>query len=139
MDAFNKFNNFVQNVANGQINLGSDPLKFMLTNTAPSATNNVYSDISEIAAGNGYTTGGLSIATTSSSQTGGLYALLLAASSSVLNATGPIPPFRYVVLYDTVGSKCLIGWFDYGSVINLTTGDPFNVAPNQSPGILTLQ
>ena len=53
-----KFNQFVQDVHNGVHNLGSHSLKIMLTNTAPAAGNAVKADITEIAAGNGYTAGG---------------------------------------------------------------------------------
>lgn len=57
--AFNKFNSFVEAVAEKAHNLGADTLKVMLTNTAPVATNTKYADISatELANGNGYTTG----------------------------------------------------------------------------------
>ena len=55
MATFNKFNQFVEDRANGVHNLGTDTLKFMLTNTAPVATNSVKADITEITAGSGYT------------------------------------------------------------------------------------
>ena len=140
MPSFNKFNGFVQNVANAGLNLGSDALKFMLTNTVPVATNNVYTDVSgaEVANGNGYTTGGLAITTTSSTQTSGTYKLLLAASSTVLTASGAVGPFRYAILYDTAGSKYLIGWFDNGYSITMASGDTFAVTTDQANGILQL-
>src|SRR5579859_4965467 len=109
MATFTKFNATVANMANGAVNLGADALKIMLTNTAPSATNSFYADVSgtELASGTGYTTGGLTIGTTSSTQTAGLYKLILAAASATLTATGAVSPFRYAILYDTVGAKCL--------------------------------
>ena len=58
MAAFNKFNSFVEAVAEKTHNLGSDTLKVALTNSAPVATNTVFANITEIAAGNGYTAGG---------------------------------------------------------------------------------
>ena len=58
MATFNKFNQFVQDLANGKHNLGSNSLNVMLTNTAPVATNQVLTDLTEITAGNGYTAGG---------------------------------------------------------------------------------
>ena len=57
MANFNKFNAFVADVANKVHNLGSDTLKVLLTNTAPVATNAVKADLTEIAAGNGYSAG----------------------------------------------------------------------------------
>ena len=71
MAAFNKFQAFVEHVAEGVHNLGSDTLKVMLTNTAPLATNSVKADLTEIAAGNGYTAGGGTLTVSSSAQTAG--------------------------------------------------------------------
>ena len=56
--AFNKFNQFVQDLANKVHNLGADALYVGLANTAPVATNTVWANITEISAGNGYTAGG---------------------------------------------------------------------------------
>src|ERR1051326_8718544 len=77
MASFNKFNAFVADIANKVHNLGSDTLKVMLTNTAPAATNAVKADITEIAAGNGYTAGGTQATLVSSAQSSGLYTLKL--------------------------------------------------------------
>ena len=52
MAAFNKFNALTEDLAEKVHNLGSDTLKVMLTNTAPSAANAVKADIAEISAGN---------------------------------------------------------------------------------------
>jgi hypothetical protein len=76
MAAFNKFNQFVQDVANKAHNLGSDTLKIMLTNVAPVATNAVKADLTDIAAGNGYTAGGNAVTITSSTQSSGTYKLV---------------------------------------------------------------
>jgi hypothetical protein len=81
MASFQKFNSFVEALAEKKHDLGTDTLKVMLTNTAPnSATAAKYSDVAgsnEVAAGNGYTTGGNAAAVTSSVQTGGTYKLVL--------------------------------------------------------------
>ena len=113
--AFNKFNSFVEAVAEKAHNLGADTLKVMLTNTAPVATNTKYADISatELANGNGYTTGGATATITSSTQTGGIYKLIL-ADITFMSATGSMGPFRYAVLYnntDAITPKGLIGWW----------------------------
>src|SRR5215469_13630859 len=115
MASFTKFNCFVADLANKVHNLGTDALKVMLTNTAPAATNMVRTDISEIAAGNGYAAGGLAVAIASSSQSGGTYKLLPGADP-VLTAAGTIGPFRYAVLYNSsAASGNLIGWWDRGT------------------------
>ena len=73
MAAFNKFNSFIEAVFEGQHNFESNTFKVYLSNTAPTAANSVKADITEIANGNGYTTGGQTVTISSSSQTGGTY------------------------------------------------------------------
>lgn len=138
MASFSKFNAFVADVANKVHNLGSDTLKIMLTNTAPVATNAVKADITEISAGNGYTAGGLTVASITSTQTSGVYKLVSAADP-VLTASGTVGPFRYAVLYNsTTASGNLIGWWDRGASITLASSDTFTVDLDQTNGILQL-
>lgn len=139
MASYNKFNQFVADIANKNCNLGSDSLKVMLTNTLPVATNAQYSDISasEVANGNGYTTGGTASTLTSSTQSSGTYKLIL--QSVTFTASGAVGPFRYAVLYDsTPTTKTLIGWWDYGSSISLASGDSFTVQFDGTAGVLTI-
>lgn len=58
MAAFNKFQVFVENLAEKVHNLGADALRCLLSNVAPVATNAVKADLTEITAANGYTAGG---------------------------------------------------------------------------------
>lgn len=138
MAAFNKFNSFVEALAEKVHNLGSDTLKVMLSNTAPSASNTVKADITEISAGNGYTAGGHQASQSSSSQSGGTYKLVL-NDVTITASGGSIGPFRYVILYnDTATNDELIGWYDYGSSITLNNGEPFTVDFDGTNGVLTL-
>lgn len=126
MATFSKFNSFVEALAENVHNLGSDTLKIMLTNSAPSAANTVKANITEIAAGNGYTAGGTQAVISASSQTSGTYKLVLA--DVVFTASGAVGPFRYVVLYnDTATNDELIAYADYGSSISLANGETFTV------------
>ena len=137
MATFTKFNSFVEACAEKVHNLGSDTLKVMLCNTAPVATNAVKADLTEIAAGNGYTAGGTQASITSSAQTSGTYKLVL--GDVVFTATGAIGPFRYAVLYnDTATNKELIGFWDYGSSISLANGGTFTVDYDAGTGVLTI-
>ncbi len=121
------FNSFKEAVAEGVHNLGSDTLKFMLTNVEPSLSSTVKADLTEITAGNGYTAGGSTVTVTSSSQTGGMYSLVLAAMSFTASG-GSFADFRYIVLYnDTAASDQLIGFIDYGASYTLTDGNPFTL------------
>lgn len=138
MATFNKFNAFVEAVVEGKINLATDTLKVMLTNTAPVATNSVKTDLTEISAGNGYTAGGNQATQASSAQTSGTYKLVL-NDPATWTATGAVGPLRYAVLYsDTATSKDLIGWWDYGSSISLANGETFKVDFDPTTGVLTL-
>lgn len=140
MAAFQKFNAFVEHLAEKVHNLQADTLKVLLTNTAPTAANAVKADLTEIAAGNGYTAGGMTTAVASSAQTGGTYKLVLTDITFTASG-GTIGPFRYAVLYnDTPTSPAdpLIGFFDYGSAITLADGDGFTVNFDESLGVLTL-
>lgn len=139
MVAYNKFNQFVQDLANKKHDLSADTFKVMLTNVAPVAANAVKGDITDIASGNGYTAGGTAAAITSSLQASGVLKWIL--GQVVFTATGNMAAFRYAVLYnDTQSSpvKPLIAWFDYGSSINMTAGSAFTVAFDGTNGVLTL-
>lgn len=138
MAAFNKFNSFVEAVAEKVHNLGSDTLKVMLTNSAPVATNTQKSNLTEITAHNGYTAGGTAPSITSSAQTSGTYKLVLA--DVVFTASGgTIGPFQYAVLYnDTATNKELIGWWDYGLAVTLNDTEIFTVDFDATTGVLTI-
>lgn len=139
MAAFNKFDSFVEAVAEKVHNLGSDSLKVMLTNTAPVATNTVKANLTEITTGNGYTAGGNVATVSTSAQTSGTYKLVLADPATWTASGGSIGPLRYAVLYnDTALNKELIGWWDYGSSVTLATGETFTVDLDQVNGVLTL-
>ncbi|HMN12570.1 MAG TPA: hypothetical protein PKD55_09630 [Bellilinea sp.] len=121
MATFQKFNAFVEAVAEKKHDLGADTLMVALTNTAPAAGNAVLTDITEIS----YTNlSSRTVTRTSSSQTSGTYALVL--QDLTLTASGAVGPFQYVVLYNnTATNKELIGFYDYGSSISLANGETF--------------
>jgi hypothetical protein len=124
MATFNKFNSFAE-VLTEPINLGTDQFVIALTNTTPTASNSVLTDITQIS----YTNlSSRNVTTTSSSQTSGTYTLVLA--DLVLTASGSVGPFRYVVLYDdtpTSPADPLVGWWDYGSSITMANAETFTV------------
>ena len=123
-DTLNIFECFVEDVAEKVHNLGSDQLVVALTNSAPTtATDDELADISEIA----YTNlSSRNITTTSSSQTSGVYSLIL--QDLTLTASGSVGPFQYAVIYnDTAANDELIGWLDYGSAVTLGSGETFDL------------
>lgn len=137
MASYNKFQPFVENLAEKVFNLGADTLKVALTNSAPSAANSQLSSITQISNGNGYTTGGTQATISSSAQSSGTYKLVL--NDVVFTASGSMGPFRYAVLYDdTATNDELIAWWDYGSSVTLASGDTFTVDFDGTSGVLTI-
>ena len=139
MTTLTKFEKFSENLGKGVFNLSTDQLKIALTNTAPNAaTDSVYADITSPIAGtnlDGATP--FNVTTTSFAQTGGTAKLVLA--DLILTATGSVGPFRYVVLYsDTASNKELIGYYDYGSAVTLSTNDTFKVDWDGTNGAITI-
>ena len=131
MAAFNKFNQFAEDLGDGVHNLqaAGDTLRVYLSNAAPSASADlVKTDLAEIAAGNGYTAGGEDVANDYTESVG--VGTLVGTDVVITASGGTIGPFRYVVLYnDTPTSPAdpLIGWWDYGSSITLNDGETFTI------------
>lgn len=151
MAAFNKFNVFVEEVAEKAHNLGSDSLKIMLTNTSPNAADTHFDTSTDLrleatslaldlTTGGGYTAGGAAVTVTASSQSAGTYKLV--GNDVVFTATTGFGPFRYAVLYNNTGgaaaTRPLIGWWDYGSAVTLLALETFTVDLDQAAGILTI-
>jgi hypothetical protein len=137
---YNKFHAFVENVNEGVHNLASNTLKVMLTNSAPVATNTVKADLTDIAAGNGYTAGGHTVTISSSAQSSGTYKIV-GTDLTITASGGSIGPFRYAVLYNdspTSPADPLIGWWDNGSSITLNDGESVTINFDDSNGIFQM-
>ena len=135
MATYVKFQSFVEAVAEGAHDLGSDQLQVALTNTAPSAsTDSVLAELTEIA----YTNlSAQTITTSTSAQTSGTYKLVVA--DLVLTASGAVGPFRYVVVFNQdAASDELICYFDYGSSISLASGETFTCDFDGTNGLLQI-
>jgi hypothetical protein len=147
MATLQKFYTFVGDVGTKVHNLNSDTLKILLTDTAPNHADTVVdtttstctvkstSNAAEIAAGNGYSKGGTAVGSNAYSQSSGT--ATLTGNAVTFTATGgAIAQFRYVVLYNnsagTTSTRPVIGWWDYGSEVNLNSGESFTVAADTS-------
>lgn len=139
MASFNKFNQFVEDIAEKVHNLASDALTVALcaAANAPVATNAVLANLTQIS----YTNiSSRVLSVVSSAQASGLYKLTI--TDLVLTASGTVAAFRYVVLYnDTPTSPAdpLIGWYDYGSDLTLLNGETLTIDFDGTNGVLNLQ
>lgn len=132
MATYNKFEPFVAAVAHKEHDLENDQLVIALlpSGSAPTSTMSGWSQISGSEIGNyanlsGGTTA-LNVATSASTQTGGVYTLVL--NDMLFTASGTVGPFRYVVLYNKTasgGDNNLIGYWDYNASVTLENGSEF--------------
>lgn len=106
----------------------------------PDADTNVFSDLTEIAAGNGYASGGYSLTpgvtdfdtlTEDDTEDEGQIQIKDVAWNA---SGGPIPasgnPARYVVLLDddaTVADREVLDWWDLGGNVSVTDGNPLTL------------
>lgn len=133
MASYNKFQQFVQDLAEKVHNLSADQIEVYLSNATPSASLDlVKADLAEIATGNGYT--GPVDTQNTGAESGGTYTLT--GTKVVITASGgAIAQFRYVVLYNTTPTSPadpLLGWWDYGSALDLAAGESLSVKFNNS-------
>lgn len=144
MATFNKVNDFVANAVHN-MDLESDQIVVALSNTAPGSEasnpaadgNGVLANVTQVS----YTNcSSRNVTTTSSSQTGGTYKLVL-TDITLTASGGDVGPFRYVYLYnDTVTSPAdpLIGYYDYGLSLTLNDGDSFTLDFSAANGVLQI-
>jgi hypothetical protein len=122
-------------------NAGTDSWRLILSNSAPNvATHTTAASASELSTSGGYTAGGVACTVTSSTQSAGLFKLILAAPASpTWTASGGGFTFRYVILYNLTNTQC-VGYWDYGSsvVMNGTNGDTFTPTLDASGGTFTV-
>ena len=129
MATYNKFNQFVVDVAHKAHDLSADQLRVALSATAPTATMKVLIDLTgEIDYTNLGAPTARDLVTTSSGDQDvlGQYDLIL--EDLVLSATGPVATFQYVVVYNStaVGGP-LIGWYDNLTGVTLANAETFTI------------
>jgi hypothetical protein len=129
MANFVEFEVLSEDISTGDVHdFAADSFKWYFTNTAPDAAADTQKTElpSELANGNGYTTGGLA-ADLSIARSGGQTTVSL-ASNVVLTATGAVGPFRYLCLYnDTATNEEVLGYLDHGSSVNMVNTDTYTI------------
>ena len=136
MATYTKFQDFTEQLVEGIHDWDAHTFKVMLTLSAPLNTNTVRADLTEIANGNGYTTGGATT-TIATSESGGT-TTVTGTEVTWTASGGAIANFRYAVLYnDTSASDNLVAFWDYGSTVTVLTGETFTAKfNNASPGTI---
>lgn len=110
-----------------------DELKVVLSNTAGDIAPalETLSQVTEIANGNGYATGGLpaALGLNSGAESGGTFTLTGTKQTWTSSGAG-MAQFQYIILYnDTPSSPAdpLIACWDYGSALDLGVGETFTI------------
>lgn len=146
MATFTKLNGFVEHMAEGVHNLGSDTLTVALSNTAPGSEGTpptgstaacILANVTQIS----YTNcSARAITTSASEQSSGTYKLTL-TDLTLTASGGTVGPFRYVYVYnDTPTSPAdpLIAYYDYGSAVTLNDTETFLIDFDGTNGFLTV-
>jgi hypothetical protein len=114
-------------------NSGTDVWKVALSNTINLADTTFVAGTTDLPTAGGYTAGGNTCTTTSSSQTGGLFKLVLASPATWI-ATGVGFTYRYAILYNST-LNVPIGSWDYGSSQVVTAGETVQVVLDATNGV----
>ncbi|MFP1634077.1 hypothetical protein ACLB6G_20295 [Zhengella sp. ZM62] len=141
---FTLYDHVAEIIGDGSIDLDNDTFKIALVTSSytPSAAHTTWSQVSsnEVADGNGYTTGGASLASVTWAQTSG--AAKFDSNDQVWTASGGSIAARYAVIYDdTSATDLLLGYLLLDTTpadLTATDGNTLTVGPDASNGWFTL-
>lgn len=126
--SYNKFTPAIEVLFEG-INAGTDSWAIKLG----TAVNQAAGTFTEVANGNGYTTGGNSAAVSSASQTGGTFKLVL-ADPAIWTASGAGFSFQFAILTNTTTGTNVAYW-DYGSSQAVAASETVTVDLDAANGV----
>jgi len=130
--SYNKFTPAIEAIVEGA-NLGTDSWSILLA----TAVNQSAGTFTEVANGNGYTTGGNSAGTNSTAtHSTGTYKVTL-SDPAVWTATSAGFSFQFAVLRNTTTSTN-VGYWDYGSSQAVAAGETVTVDLDAANGVFTL-
>ena len=137
MATYNKYTAAVSPLVEGD-NAGTAAWKVALALTVNAADTSFVAGTTDLATGNGYTAGGNAATTTSHTQTGGVYKLVL-ANPATWTASGAGFTFRYAILFNST-TNIPYGYWDYGSnvVMSGANSDTFTVNLDATNGVFQL-
>lgn len=142
MAAFNKFDQFTEDVLKGVYNFDTGhTFMLALTNAAnaPVASNTIKGNLTEIAytniSGGQPTLTGVTLTTSSGT------AKVVITDEVITASGGAVAAFRYIILYDdtpTSPADPLIGWYDYASDLTLADTETLTIDFDGTNGVLTI-
>ena len=138
IDAFKDF----QGACVPDLDFANDTFTIYLSDNAPIvATDSLKTDIPNITEENGYTETALTTTWVETAGGSGIFVLRHNADVVWTASGGSFGPFRYAVVYDdttTTPLDLLVGFWDNGSSITITTGNSFTVDLNATFDIFSL-
>lgn len=137
---YQKHQDYAEQVNKAVHNWSTHTFKATCHSTAPVATNSVLADLTQIGAGNGYTTGGFTLDTVTLTETTGT-AKVTIADEVITASGGSMAAFRYLDVYnDTPTSPAdpLVFFLDYGSSLTLATGESLTIDFDGTNGVWTM-
>ena len=138
IDAFKDF----QGACVPDMDFANDQFTIYLSNEAPIvATDSVKTDIANITEQNGYTETNLTTTWVEQSAGNGIFVLRHNADVVWTASGGSFGPFQYAVVYNntiTTPLDLLVGFWDNGSAVTITTGNSFTVDLNATFDIFSL-
>lgn len=134
---------FEQVKGTGAINFSSDTFKWALFTSSATVSPDVagLSDLgaNQVANGNGYTTGGVPVAVTNTSDDANNRTVIDSANPSWTASGGNIGPFRYAVLYDDTHASDQIAYIlDLGADVTIVNGQPAWTITIAATGLYTI-
>lgn len=124
-------------------NVETDTFKLLLTNTAVNAaTNTVKADLTPISGAGGYAEKTPTVTWAETGAGTGVWRFSLDADQTWTASGAAFDQFQYVVLYDdttTAPVDALVGYWDYGSALNLADGDSLTLDLDANLAVYTKQ
>lgn len=137
MVAATKATQFTKDLIDGLHDFDAHTFRVAMSNAAPNAAHAVLASITQIANGNGYTTGGSTTACTTSTLAG--VAKCAFIDVVYTSASAGMAAARSAHLYnDTSASDSVIQSYDYGSSFTLLVGETVTVDFDATNGVLTV-
>lgn len=143
MASYNKHQDYAEQLNKGVHIWSSHTFKAVFCNTAPTATDTVLANLTQISTAGGYTAGaggGLALDSVTLTEASGTAKVTIA--DEVFTATGAsVGPLRYVDIYNDTASSptdALVCWYDYGSSITLLDTETFTLDFDATNGLWQL-